>query len=132
MKTHEFRKPAGGALLAMLLLAAFSSCSRIPLRVNLPETSPLVSSAKYGVVTEAYLRAKAKPGTQYDDVFYLRRAQIVQIVATERFVADDDPQSGLWYCVKSEGREGWVYSTAIDIHESYGQAVNAVRELDQK
>jgi hypothetical protein len=132
MKTHEFRKRAGSALLAILTLATFVSCSRIPLRVHLPETSPLVANVKYGVVTEAYVRAKSKPGTQYDDAFYLRRAQIVQIVATERFVADDDPQNGLWYCVKSDAREGWVYSGAIDIHESYGQAVNAVRELDEK
>lgn len=108
---------------------ALTSCSRIPARITLPPTSPLASSVKYGVVMDAYVRAKEKPEPLAGDSFYLRKAQIVTVTATGRYDAPDDPQSGIWYCVSVDGKEGWVFSSSLDIHDSYDQATNAVQAL---
>jgi hypothetical protein len=107
-------------------------CTKIPDKIDLPDTSPLQSGSKYGVVTEDYLRVKISPDPRADDAFFLRKGSIVEITATGRYDSVDGHQNGLWFRISDQGRDGWVFSSDIEVHDTHDQAANAVKELNRK
>jgi hypothetical protein len=111
----------------LCVCAAIFSCARLPSKIALPQSSPLNSGPKYGVVVDDYLRVKVSPGPANPDSFYLRKGQIVEISATARFNDESGRENGLWHKIKSETGEGWVFSAYLEVHDTYAQAEYAVK-----
>lgn len=123
--------------LAIMLLAALSaflssSCIRMgESSIKLPANPILTAGLGWGVVKEAYVRLKDSPSETARDVDHLRRGSVFALNARvlgsgdKSAGAQTDPAPTVWYGVSSEGLNGWVQGSELDIYSSQEQANKA-------
>ena len=119
-------------LFAMLSMA-LASCLRMgESAIKLPVNPILTGGLGWGVVKDAYVRLKEKPSESARDMDHLRRGGVFELnsrVMEDQHRSSSDSGSGeapmLWYGITSEGFNGWVRGSELDIYASQVQAERA-------
>jgi len=104
-----------------IILFLFLTCCKkteIIKNIDLPETSVLINSTRWGVVKYPYARVRIKPSNNEQIISAYRQGDIVEIIKT--FENDN-----YWYFTKIEEIEGWVLDSDLSIYESKEQAKSA-------
>lgn len=125
-------KAAAPALAALALLAlSLSACScgfgrKGP---ELPPNPVLGIDSRWGAVTDAYVRVKSEPSSGAEDIAYLRKADIVEVVS--RAIGKDclSEETGHWYGIKTGKTVGWIYSGYVAVYDSREKAQLASRTM---
>ena len=86
--------------------------------IELPETSVLTNSTRWGVVKYPYARVRIKPTINDQIISAYRQGDIVEILKTFE-------NENYGYLTKQEDIEGWVLDTDLSIYESKDQARSA-------
>lgn len=123
-------KIKAGTLIAMAIaLAACWSCVPGKKGPELPPNPVLGIESRWGAVGSAYVRVKSKPSSFADDIAYLRKAEIVEVVS--RDIGKDclDEETGYWFGLKAGDRIGWVYSGYLEVYDSREKARLAARNM---
>jgi hypothetical protein len=120
-------------LITLVSALAMASCIRMgESAIKLPANPVLTAGLGWGVVKDAYVRLKESPSDSARDVDHLRRGGVFSLSARV-FGPEGKSSSGsaseaapaIWYSVSSEGFNGWVRSTELDIYSSQEQAKKA-------
>jgi hypothetical protein len=121
------RHPAAGILakacLFGLMLLAMTCARSEPLTFELDPTPVLSGGLGWVVVASAYVNVKSGPGYDFKDNGFVRRGDILRIMARERAFAGRS--RGNWFQVAGDGAEGWLHETAVLVFASREQAANS-------
>jgi len=121
--------------LVVVALSALTvtGCWRIAEASIKPPANPVLSGGLgWGVVKDAYVRLKQSPSESARDLDHLRRGDIFGLNARVLGVQDnrsgkaspDDPPT-VWYGISSEGSNGWVQDSELEVYASKRQAEKA-------
>ena len=121
----------GSRFRSIVLLAAavfaFTSCWRINEASIKPPPNPVLSRGLgWGVVKDAYVRLKEQPSASARDLDHLRRGGIFELDA--RVLESSGPPAAspiIWYNLSSEGLNGWVRDSELEVYSSQAQAEKA-------
>jgi hypothetical protein len=114
-----------------LLSSALAGCScefgrRGP---ELPPNPVLGIDSRWGAVTEAYVRVKSEPSSGAEDIAYLRKAEIVEVVS-QAIGKDCLPEeTGHWFGIKAGKAVGWIFSGYVAVYDSREKAQLASRNM---
>jgi len=78
----------------------------VPNHLALDSNPVFTGGTGWVVVIEAYARVKAEPSEKAPDIGHLRGGDTLAVLGRERF----PPETGVWYKVKAEGKDGWIQS----------------------
>lgn len=115
-------------LLFIFLLLVLFSCSKkkeLILKIDLPETSVVSSSSRWGVVKYPYIRVRKSPDVKEVISSAFRRGDIVKILKSSEFSASDKGEDVIWVYTVLDDVEGWVLGDNLSIYESREQALTA-------
>jgi hypothetical protein len=120
-------------MLLTMVAVTFTACFRIvESGIKMPVNPILTGGLGWGVVKDAYVRLKESPSDAARDIDHLRRGGVFALnaralkaehKASSNSVSGDAP--ALWYGLTSEGVNGWVRGSELDIYESQVQAEKA-------
>ncbi|MCE1195512.1 hypothetical protein LWX53_03310 [bacterium] len=96
--------------------------------MKLPPDPAVASELGWAVVTSAYARAKAEPGSASPDGEIVRRGTIFRCGERKIDPAGRD-LGGLWYRMGGQTRDAWLHESDISIFTSEEQAREAVTSL---
>jgi hypothetical protein len=120
-------------LIAVILCTSLSSCFRMgQSSIKLPTNPVLSGGLGWGVIKDAYVRLKASPSATARDIDHLRRGGVFALNARvlgqpEKGQSNGDSEASptIWYGIASEGTNGWVRDSEIDVYASQAQAEKA-------
>ncbi len=111
--------------LGLSLIIGLCGCDSPASKLKFPENPVLGMKSRWGVVNSAYLRVKAEASSLSADIAYLRRGEIVEILATNVSLNSLAEESGRWHELRAEGLRGWAYSGYLQIFDSRQKALTA-------
>lgn len=114
-------------IFSIFLLIILSSCDKkreLVLDVDLPETSVVSSSSRWGVVKYPYIRVRKSPDVKDIISSAFRQGDIVKIIKSSEFSSTEDGDH-IWVYTVLDDVEGWVVGENLSIYESREQALTA-------
>lgn len=121
MKTiHLFILLALAALAIACVPSRESSLSPAP-------TPPLSGGPGWAVVKGAYVRLKDAPAQTAKDLSHLRRGEVYEVSGRDLGAPSSPEDKGVWYCLKTEGAEGWAREADLDVFPTKAQAERAAQ-----
>lgn len=114
-------------IVTLLLSLILFSCSKGEEKLNiiLPETPVVSHNSRWGVVRQAYVRVRNKPGVDSTITSALRRGSIVKIIKSTDEMDTIGKSTAFWYYAVSDDMEGWVFGTYLSLFDSKEQALTA-------
>lgn len=114
-------------IFSIFLLILLNSCDKkreLVLDIDLPETSVVSSSSRWGVVKYPYIRVRKSPDVNDIISSAFRQGDIVKIIKSSEFTSTEDGDN-IWVYTVLDDVEGWVVGENLSIYESREQALTA-------
>lgn len=112
-------------LFFILILVGCSKKSEMSIDVDLPETSVVSSSSRWGVVKYPYIRVRKSPDVEDLISSAFRQGDIVKILKSSEFSSSEKGEDIIWVFTVLDEVEGWVMGSNLSIYESREQATTA-------
>ena len=112
----------------ILLIFLLTSCNKktnFVIDVELPETSVVSSSSRWGVVKYPYIRVRKSPDAENVISSAFRQGDIVKIMKSTEFSTSTSGEDTVWVFTVLDDVEGWVEGSDLSIYESREQAITA-------